>query len=197
MTVPYEASGRRAQKERTRAALVSATRRLFATTVTPSVEQVADEAGISRTTAYRYFPNQGTLLAAAFPEIDQSSLLPEPAPGDVRERLDLAVRALSRFTIEHEPQLRAQLCIALQSDSDQPPLRRGRAVRWLEDALAPLATSNPEVDIHHLAVAVRAGTGIESLVWLIDIAGLRREDTTELACWTARALLNQTLNDAN
>ena len=196
MATPYEASGRRAQKQRTRAGLAAATQRLFATGVAPTVDQVADEAGISRTTAYRYFPNQRALLGVAFPETAAESLLPEPAPKDVSTRLDLAVQGLARFVLEWEAQLRAQLRAALEPGTEQPPLRGGRAITWLEDALAPLHTSHPDLDVHRLAVAIRAATGIESLVWLTDIAALDRDEYPKLARWTAHALLDAALKDA-
>ncbi|HKC28802.1 MAG TPA: TetR family transcriptional regulator [Jatrophihabitans sp.] len=195
MNVPYEDSGRRAQKARTRAALAAATQRLFAQGLTPGVDQVADEAGISRTTAYRYFPNQRSLLAVAFPETAADSLLSEPAPKRVSDRLDQSVERLARFNLRWEPQLRAQLRASLEPDSDQPPLRRGRAITWLEEALAPLRTNHPTVDVHRLAVAIRAATGIESLVWLTDVAGLDRHAYVELARWTARALLDAAVKD--
>ena len=79
MGVPYEATGRREQKGRTREALVAATRELMASGVTPTVEEAAATARISRTTAYRYFPNQRALLLAAHPQIQHRSLLPEDA----------------------------------------------------------------------------------------------------------------------
>jgi hypothetical protein len=53
-------------------------------------------------------------------------------------------------------------------------LCQGRAVGWIEDALAPLQGTRPDIDIHRLAVAMRSVTGIESLIWLTDIAGLSR-----------------------
>jgi AcrR family transcriptional regulator len=98
--VPYEATGRSQQKARTRLALVAATRRLLADGVTPTVEQAAATASISRTTAYRYFPNQRELLLAAHPQIEQSSLLPENPPDDVAARLDLVMRAFTRITLD-------------------------------------------------------------------------------------------------
>src|SRR5271165_6211507 len=82
MSVPYELTGRHQQKARTRQALVEATRRLLAEGADPTVEEAAAGARISRTTAYRYFPNQRTLLAAAHPETDQASLLPRDPPTD-------------------------------------------------------------------------------------------------------------------
>jgi len=45
--------------------MLAATRELLAEGVTPTVEQAAERAAISRTTAYRYFPNQRALLIAS------------------------------------------------------------------------------------------------------------------------------------
>ncbi len=53
MSTAYEMSGRTQQKHRTRGALVAAAGELLARGVTPTVEQTAEAAGISRTTAYR------------------------------------------------------------------------------------------------------------------------------------------------
>src|SRR6188508_3231775 len=103
MEVPYEASGRREQKARTRVALVEATRRLLADGVEPTVEEAAASAGISRTTAYRYFPSQRDLLLAAHPEIEQKTLLPAGAPDDVPARLAIVLAELARINIDWEP----------------------------------------------------------------------------------------------
>jgi AcrR family transcriptional regulator len=190
----YELTGRRQQKARTRDALVSATRALLAKGVTPTVEDAAADAGVSRTTAYRYFPNQRALLLAAHPEIQQASLLPEDAPDDPLARLDLVLAAFTRVTVDWEPQLRTSLRLSLEPGAEQPVLRQGRAIGWIEDALAPLRDSHPGVDVRRLAVAIRSATGIEALVWLTDIAGLSRADASQLMCWSARAMLRAVLD---
>ncbi|GAA1021608.1 TetR family transcriptional regulator [Acrocarpospora pleiomorpha] len=183
-------------RTRTREALVAATRKLLADGLTPTVEEAAAAAHISRTTAYRYFPNQRTLLTAAHPEIEHHSLLPEDPPRDVETRLDLVMQAFTRITIEWEPQLRASLRLSLEPDADQPLLRGGRAVGWIEDALAPLHETHPDLDVRRLAVAIRSATGIETLIWLTDIAGLTRDAAAELMRWTARTMLHATLAGA-
>ena len=197
MAVPYAASGRRRQKARTRDALIDATRELMAEGITPTVEDAAAAAGISRTTAYRYFPNQRDLLLGAHPETLQQSLLPDEAPADPAARLALTMRAFILTTLEWEPQLRASLRLSLEPGTDQPPLRAGRAIGWIEDALSPLADTRPDIDVHRLAISIRAATGIESMIWLVDVAGLAREDATELMCWSAAALLRAALADGN
>ena len=175
----YESSGRTRQKQRTRDQLVEAIRELLASGVTPTVDQVAAASGISRTTAYRYFPSQHSLLLAAHPEIDLSSLLAPDAPMDPRERLELVLDEQLRIVRDWEPQLRASLRASLEPDSGPLPLRGGRAIGWFEDALRPLGASRATL----LAVAIRATVGIESYVWLRDIAGL----TPDQACAVMRS----------
>lgn len=197
MEVPYERSGRRNQKARTRAALVESARTLLGRGAIPNVDDVARESGISRTTAYRYFPNQRALLGAVRPEIDQSSLLPDPAPTDPRERLELVMREAVRITLEWEPELRASLKVSLEErQADAPVLRRGRAIGWIEDALTPLRETRPDVDVHRMAVAIRSATGIESLIWLVDVAGLSRDDAAIVLNQNALAVFDAALDRA-
>jgi AcrR family transcriptional regulator len=191
--VPYEQIGRSRQKGRTRAALVAATRDLLAEGVTPTVEQAADRAGISRTTAYRYFKNQRELLLATFPELESVSLLGDDPPADPAERLDLVLAHIGRQLIANETTLRAALRISLQVPT--PPrdallVRQGRAIRWIEDALAPLRERMGKAAVRRLALAIRACFGIEPLVWLTDIGGLSRRAALELMHGSARAVLH-------
>src|SRR4030081_369915 len=99
MSIPYELNGRIDQKRRTRDALIAAARELVANGDSPTVEGAAEAASISRTTAYRYFPNQRALLSAAHPETAAASLLPDDAPDDVATRLDLVVESFTRLVI--------------------------------------------------------------------------------------------------
>jgi AcrR family transcriptional regulator len=193
MAIPYEAIGRTQQKSRTRQALVTATRELLAQGLTPKVEDAAEFAGISRTTAYRYFPNQRSLLLAAHPQISPETLLPADAPNDPSARLDAFMAAFNRYNFDWEPQLRTSLRLSLEPAGIQPALRQGRAVAWIEDALEPVRHTRPDIDIHRLAIAIRSATGIESLIWLIDIAGYTRDQAAKTVRRTAHALLDAAL----
>lgn len=191
----YELSGRTAQKRRTRDALVAAARQLVADGHAPTVEAAAEAASISRTTAYRYFPNQGALLAAAHPEVAVTSLLPDDAPADVVARLDLVVAAVTQMIVHNEAQYRAMLRLSLEpDDAKRPelPLRQGRVITWVADALEPLRADMSEAEVRRLAVAIRSAIGIEALVWLTDVAGLSRDEATALQQWSARAMLAAT-----
>ncbi len=199
MAVPYESTGRTKQKARTRGALIEAAREFLSGGVTPTVEQAADAAHVSRTTAYRYFPNQRALIVATFPEVAAASLLPDDAPrDDPAARLDAVVDALTRQLVEHEPELRAQLRLSLESvdgERAELPFRTGRAIGWIEEALAPLRGRLSEQALHRLVLAIRSTVGIEALVWLTDIAALSREEAVDLMRWSARALLGSALRE--
>jgi AcrR family transcriptional regulator len=196
MSVPYETTGRRQQKSRTRQALVEATRGLLAEGLTPRVEDAAERSGISRTTAYRYFPNQRALLVAAQPQIQPETLLDDDAPADPRARLDAFMAAFTSYNFQWEAQLRAALRLSLDQDVERPLLRQGQAVRWLEDALAPLGRSHPHIDRRGLAVAIRSATGIEALIWLRDVAGQSPQQAARTVRHTARALLDSALRQS-
>ncbi len=196
MEVPYTHTGRTNQKARTRDALVAAARRLLAEGVTPTVEEAAAQASVGRTTAYRYFPNGRALLAATYPEIEMRSLLGEDPPEDPLARLEIVAESLTRQILEHEPELRAQLRLALESEpasGESLPLRRRRRIRWVEDALSPLEGRMPEHELRRLVLGICATLGIEALVWLTGMGGLSREEAVEVMRSNARTLLRSAL----
>ncbi|HUP86219.1 MAG TPA: TetR/AcrR family transcriptional regulator [Acidimicrobiales bacterium] len=200
MSTGYELNGRVAQKRRTRDALIDAARQLIADGgAVPTVEAAAEAASISRTTAYRYFPSQRALLVAAHPETVRESLLPDDAPDDVTARLELAIDALTKTVVATEPQARTMLRLSLEADPEQRSqlaLRQGRAITWIEEALAPLQPGMSAAEVHRLAIAIRSATGIEALVWLTDVAGMSREDATQLMRWSATAMLTKAILDS-
>jgi AcrR family transcriptional regulator len=178
--------------------MVAATRALLSEGVgSPTVEQAADRALVSRTTAYRYFPNQHALLLAAFPEMDAPSLLGADPPRGAMARLEVVAEDIVRRIIEHEPELRAMLRLSLEAGSNEAlPLRRGRVIGWVEDALAPLRGRLSPSEIRRLALSIRATMGIEALVWLTDVGGVSRTQASTLMRSSARAILRCALIDA-
>jgi AcrR family transcriptional regulator len=199
MSIPYELAGRTQQKARTRNALIGAARELLAEGVNPTVERTADRAGISRATAFRYFPNQRVLLVATYPQVEEQSLLGPAAPADPIARLDAVTEELGRQILKYEPELRTHLRLSLEpapSHSDDLPLRQGRAIGWIEDALSPLREQIPKRDLRRLVLAIRATLGIEALVWLTDVAGVPRKQAVDIMRSSARTLLRAAIADA-
>jgi AcrR family transcriptional regulator len=189
ISTPYETGGRSAQKARTRDALVAAARDLVTAGVTPTVEDAAAAASISRTTAYRYFPSKRALLVAAHPEIAAASMLPADPP---QARLDAVVRNFSAMILDTEAQQRTMLRLSLEADAaerDALPLRQGRAIAWIAEALDGVRSDLTDQQFRQLVVSIRATIGIEAIVWLVDVAGLPRNDAVALTRWSAQALL--------
>jgi AcrR family transcriptional regulator len=192
MAIPYQQTGRVQQKTRTRDALLAATRALLATGLTPTVEEAAAKASVSRTTAYRYFPTQQDLLVAAYPEIEKESVLGEDPPDGLTARFELVFAEMARQLTENEIPLRAMLRLSLETPSKRGELllRRGRRRVWLADALSPLRKHLTPSAFDRLVLAIAATTGIEAFIWLTDMAGLSVEEALETMRFSAQTLLD-------
>lgn len=198
MSTPYENTGRSRQKQRTRSALVASARDLVAGGGRPpTVVEAAEAASVSRTTAYRYFPTQKSLLLAAHPEMEAASMLPADIGDDPEERLEATVRSFLNMVVDTESQQRTMLRLSLEADpaTRELPLRQGRAIGWFTEALAPLDPRLGQDGVRRLAIAVRAVAGIEALVWLVDIAHMTRDEAVERMVWSATALIRRAVAD--
>lgn len=196
MSIPYVLEGRVNQKQRTRHTLIAAARDLLASGATPTVENAAAAASISRATAYRYFPNQRALLAAAHPEVDLTSLLGNNPPRDPEARLDLIVDGVTKVFLDSEATYRTMLRLSLEPDPSARgdlALRKGLRLTWIEDALEPIRDQLPNPDFKRLVYAIAATIGIEAIVVLVDLAGLTRAHAVQTIHWSARALLRTAL----
>jgi hypothetical protein len=124
--------------------------------------------------------------------------MPDPAPEDLEERLDIALKEIARILITNEVQQRTMLRLSLDPSTprDQLVLRQGRAIGWLEEALAPARGRLTRRGLRRLALAIRSAVGIEAFVWLIDVAGVSREEALKTMRWSARALLRTALAES-
>ena len=120
-----------------------------------------------------------------------TSFLPDPAPEEVGARVEAVVTAVIDRVQETESQQRAMLRLSLGESPHELPLRQGRVIGWLEEALEPLRADLGEDVAHRLAVAIRSVCGIETRVWLTDVAGLESPEVAALQLWMAQALLER------
>lgn len=182
---------RDAQRARTRKAIVRAAARLLEHGERPGLDEVAAEAGVSRATAYRYFPGLDALLSEA--AVD--ALVPEPedlladGPTDAGERLSLVDAAFDRACRAREVPLRLMLARVLersvQPDGGEAPLRQNRRVPMIEQALAPLGDRYDVRLIPALAMVI----GTEGMIALKDVVGLDETQSRVVRQWAIEALL--------
>jgi hypothetical protein len=132
------------------------------------------------------------LLVAAYPHIEERSLLgPEP-PQDPEARLAIVAEDQTRRILKYEPEMRAVLRLSLEADrtaGPELPMHRGLRIGWIEDALAPLRGRMSDDALRRLSYGIGATLGIEAFVWLTDIARLSREEAVAIMRSNATALL--------
>ena len=185
------------QKRRTRAALVEAAQRLLEEGRTPTVADVADEALVSRATAYRYFPSQEHLLLEVVLErsIDEINRQVEAAAGsgDAAARLEGLVAAIYGEIAANEAGFRSLLRLSIaQPPSDQPTvagIRGERRLNWIEQAVEPIAAELDEGTRRRLVNALTLCVGAEGFVVLHDLCGLGPIEAEETLRWAALAML--------
>lgn len=105
---PVRRGGREAQRRRTRKAIVEAAVRLCADGATPSVDEIAAAADVSRRTVYTYFPSLDHLLidatAGALNEPPVERALTDPAiADDPAARVDALIRTLLQYSPQSLP----------------------------------------------------------------------------------------------
>jgi AcrR family transcriptional regulator len=169
----------------------------------PSVAEVAQSAGVSRATAYRYFPSRSKLVSAVIAEALGPVRRAVPRHGDAKQRLhELLDRTYSRFA-EYEPHMRAALQLALEHQSlesagllEEEPFRRGQRTEILATTLQPLRRQLPSRTYRRLLKALAVIYGIEPMIILKDICGATDRETEAVVRWMMDALVDTAWREA-
>jgi AcrR family transcriptional regulator len=185
-------TGRVNQKERTRRAIVQATRDLIRGGGEVTMPAVAKSALVSEATAYRYFPDLASLLtealAGVWPSPD-TALAPVARSSDPVERIGYATEVLLRHVLAYQSAVRAMIAATITRPA-MAGIRPGHRFGLIDYALGPLAGDGPAGAAalaqlkRDLAVVVSA----EALFTLTDLCGLSPEEAIASAVYTARTL---------
>lgn len=186
---------------RTRRLMVETANDMMRQGLSPSVSDVAETAGVSRSTAYRYFPTQAAMIQAVVaqtlgPILSWQSDLPDP--GDrVAALVDESFPRIS----SNAATFRAALKLSLENQDTADPdenrsYARGHRIDLIERALSPLRASCPDAEITRLTRALSMIYGIEGLIVLKDICGIEGKDATDVARWAAKALVKAAMAEA-
>jgi len=176
------------QKERTRQAIVAATRDLARAGGEVTMPAVARSALVSEATAYRYFPDLASLLSEALAGVwpsPETALAPVAGSDDPVERVACATEALLRHVLSYQGAVRATIAATITRPGGAA-MRPGHRFGLIDEALRPVAADTAGLAQlkQDLAVVISA----EALFTLTDLCGLSPEDAIASAVHTARTL---------
>ena len=188
-------SGRVNQKQRTRAALLTAAREMLEEGGDPTIQSVADRATISRATAYRYYSSTELLLQEAVLDGIASQIRDrglEAGKGDTLEgRVEKLVADVVDMVLDNEALFRTYLRTAVTSEGSKA--RGGRRLEWLRDAFG----GDPRISSRladRLTFALALLTGIETVIVAKDICGFDDKQTRASIKWVAQAIMKGALD---
>lgn len=191
-------TGRVNQKQRTRQALVEAAGQLLAAGASPSLGDVAEQALVSKATAYRYFASADALIAEVmfdrnFPSVSQ---VLGSVGQDAATRVLAVEAAVNDTMLCHEHAMRMIVRNAIEmalNAADGTVHRVGRRHELIAAAVAPLAkTLKPEA-LKRLRHALALVIGPEAILAARDVCGLSADETRKVTRWAAEALVAQAL----
>lgn len=192
-----EPIGRPNQKTRTRKDLLQAASRLMKHGRMPSLEEVAEEALVSRATAYRYFPSVEALLVEAAVDVavpGPEELFRDEASRDPVARLQRVETALYDMILANEPLLRTMLAHTIQQgmrtdENGKLPKRQNRRTTLIEAALEPARNQFKPAALRELTRALALIMGPEATFVVKDVLQLDDAEARKVKRWAIRALV--------
>jgi len=193
-------SGRVAQRNRTRKAIVDATMRLMTAGPTPSIADVVQAAQVSRRTIYMYFPTlEQLLLDATLGALSTETIDPvagASGSGDTVtrvEQLSRAVNGLSGGTM-HLGRALIRLTVEAEEPRNGAPRRGYRRIEWIERALESVRSNLTRKEFERLVSALSVQMGWEALIVLKDERGLEQKEAEDVLAFAARAIVDASLH---
>ena len=192
--------GRVQQKMKTRELLLAQANQYLISGQKPSLEAIAKSAGLSKATAYRYFPNVASLYREASLHIKSQSpknLFDGVPEENLKERIAVLINYHFDLFVENEREFRLFLSSIMQDsvDNQSQYSRAGRRLLLIEEALRfKIAKMEPTV-AKLLINSIGMILGIESFTILKDLSGLSPEEIKQTWQWSIDKLLGKALNN--
>lgn len=190
--------GRAAQRDRTRRDLLAGARELLAAGQVTTVAAAADNANVSRTTAYRYFTSQEALLseAAVEPLIDEIAVIVrsvDPAL-DAVQRVDEIFRRATPLVLARQAPLQTMLRITLgrslrENLTGNAPLQSVRWIHAWDAVLEPLRERVTPPLYVLMTRSLSALLGIETILAVKDACGGDDARTVAATRFAARSMV--------
>ena len=185
------------QRRRTRKDLLEAASRLMKLGLSPNLEDVAQEALVSRATAYRYFPSVEALLLEASIHLEMpgpETLFPPGASEDPLARLERLDAAMAEMMAANEASLRMMLANSMQRvvrgelGGEAPP-RQNRRGPLIEAALEPARVQFAPADLGRLEKILALIIGTEAMVVFKDVLQVDDAEARDARLWAIRVLV--------
>lgn len=193
-----ETTGRANQRHRTRKALLEAASRLMKQGRKPSLGEIAEEALVSRATAYRYFGGAEPLLLEAALDLVVPSA-EELFRGDDRvdpiARLERVEDVMHEMMRTNEAKLRMMLRHSLErgvadAPGDSLPVRQNRRTPLIEAALEPARGQFEPATLQRLIRALALVIGSETMLVFKDVLRVSDAEARTVKRWAIRALVD-------
>jgi AcrR family transcriptional regulator len=186
------------QELRTRKDLLLAASRLLKRGSKPTMDEVAEEALVSRATAYRYFRRIDALLVEAPVDAavgDPVDIFSNDASDDPEARIDKAEAFIHEAVVQNEPHLRIMMAnsIGRNLEENSLPDRQNRRMPLIEAALAPSRHRFQKDTYEKLCAALAMIIGPESMIVFRDVIHLDMESARSVKSWAVRALVRAAL----
>ena len=185
--------GRVNQKLQTRSEILKAAQAMLNRESKITLETVAEHAGISRATIYRYYSNIELLTTEAL--LHAHFLGPEELALQVdglgfEETVHALQNHYNKMSHENEVVFRRYLSATLiESINSSKKLRGARRVEALRLALKPFENLMSRADLNRLINIATLLMGIDALLVCKDVCGLENEEADELLSWALDLIL--------
>jgi AcrR family transcriptional regulator len=190
------------QRRRTRKDLLQAASRLMKQGRKPSIDEIAEEALVSRATAYRYFPGLEALLVEASLDVavpGADDLFRGDTPNDPISRVQSVDKALHDVIVANEAPFRMMLIHSLErrlgrEEKDELPVRQNRRTALIEAALEPARGAYTPAALETLTRALALIIGTEGMIVVRDVLQLDDEEARRVKRWAIASLVEAAKN---
>ena len=162
-----------------------------------SLEEVAQQAMVSRATAYRYFSDLDALKLEASLDIKTKTpeqLFQQQEEAPAAARLQIIQSHLFELAKTNEAGFRTYLSAVLKMTADNNhqliKVRGARRLPMIEAALEPYKAQLDEKTYFNLVHSMAVLVGIESYLVLKDVCGLNYKEASKVMQWSIEKLTN-------
>lgn len=184
-------SGRKKQKQNTRDKILETTRKLLESQAPLTMEKIAEQAGISRATIYRYYTNTDAISMDLLLQLnvpDSDTIFDQNKDASPSDAILSIQKAYLDFSFKNEQTSRKFLAAVLSSTNSKMkrgPNRLKTLRNYFESHQTPLSEEEKEKLIHVSVLLM----GIESVITAKDVCGLDDKTAADSIIWGLEMIL--------